>query len=110
MKKLMQSLWNDEQGFVVSSELVLIGTVLILGLIVGLETVRNGIVQELGDVALAFGAINQDYAYSAITGHASSVAGSAFNDLLDDCDGPDNPAQEPACISIQAAAGLPEGP
>lgn len=106
--KLSQQFWNDESGFVVSSELVLIGTILVLGVIVGLATVRDQVVQELGDLALAIASVNQSYSYSAVTGHTSSTAGSVFIDLLDFCDGPDNAAAEPGCISVQEAA-TPEG-
>ena len=72
----MMKLWNDEAGFIVSAELVLIATILVLGMIVGLVSVRDQVVQELGDIALAFGVINQSYSFSGITGHTSSTAGS----------------------------------
>ncbi len=71
----MMKLWNDEAGFIVSAELVLIATILVLGMIVGLVSVRDQVVQELGDIALAFGRINQSYSFSGITGHTSSTAG-----------------------------------
>lgn len=98
--KLSQQFWNDENGFVVSSELVLIGTILVLGVVVGLATVRDQVVQELGDLALAIASVNQSYSYAGVTGHSSSTAGSIFIDLLDYCDGDDNAASEPACITV----------
>ena len=90
-------------GFVVSSELVLIATILVIGMIVGLHTVRNAVVQELGDIALAIGSINQSYSYAGATGHSSSTAGSLFDDNEDFCDngGLDPVGAEPACISVQ---------
>ena len=95
----------DEHGFVVSSELVLIGTILVLGVVVGLATVRDQVVQELGDLALAISNINQSYSFSGVTGHTSSVAGSIFDDQLDFCDSnTDVAATEPACISVQITA------
>ena len=33
--KLLRRLWTDEAGFVVSTELVLVATVLVIGLLVG---------------------------------------------------------------------------
>ena len=71
----------DEAGFVVSSELVLIATMLVLGLLVGMNTLRNSITSELDDVADAIGNINQDYSYAGITGHSASVAGTIFDDI-----------------------------
>lgn len=106
--RVFAQLWQDDLGFVVSSELVLIGTILVLGMIVGLATVRDQVVQELGDFALAIGQINQSYSFSGITGHSSSVAGSQFVDTLDFCDNAaDQGANEgPACINIvDATAG-----
>ena len=47
--KLFVSLWNDEAGFIVSSELILISALVVLGLLVGLATIRDQVVQELGD-------------------------------------------------------------
>ena len=101
MKVLMQ-LWRDDLGFVVSAELVLIGTILVIGMIVGLATVRDQVVQELGDVGLAIGQINQSYSWSGITGHTSSVAGSAFVDTVDFCDDAEaqTAGEPPACIAI----------
>lgn len=105
----MMKLWNDEAGFVVSAELVLIATILVLGLIVGLVTVRDQIVQELGDVAQAFAQINQSYSFSGVTGHTSVTAGSQFIDTTDYCDTPGDPAGLPAaCINVAVVAS-PEG-
>jgi hypothetical protein len=98
--KVLTQLWQDDLGFVVSSELVLVGTILVIGMIVGLATVRDQVVQELGDVGLAIGQINQSYSWSGITGHTSSVAGSAFVDTLDFCDEIGIPGDPPACIAI----------
>ncbi len=102
---MLSKFWNDEAGFVVSSELVLIGTILVLGVVVGLATVRDQVVQELGDLALAISNINQSYSFSGVTGHTSSVAGSVFIDNLDFCDSnTDVAGDEPACIDVQITA------
>ena len=106
--KLFQRLWSDEAGFVVSSELVLIATVLVVGLLVGMATVREQLVQELGDVADAISEINQSYSFSSITGHHSSTAGSFFNDTEDECDQDMNnnsdAGNEAQCIDVAVAA------
>eukprot|EP00389_Voromonas_pontica_P014609 GDKH01022687.1.p1 GENE.GDKH01022687.1~~GDKH01022687.1.p1 ORF type:complete len:69 (+),score=11.04 GDKH01022687.1:28-234(+) len=57
--KMFQQFWNDENGFVVSTELGLIATVLVLGMIVGLTTLRDQVIAELADVAAAFSNSNQ---------------------------------------------------
>ena len=109
---LLCRLWNDQSGVVVSAELVIVATILVLGMIVGLTTVRDQVVQELGDLALAIASINQSYSFSGATGHHSSTAGSIHIDLLDDCDtNSDVAGGEPACILLcaGAAAATPEG-
>lgn len=90
MPKLFLHLANDEAGFVVSSELILISTIVVISLIVGLAEVSNGVNQELEDVGAAFGAVNQSFCYHGLTGHKGWIAGSCFGDHVDKCDGQDD--------------------
>ncbi len=109
MKKLLSRFWRDEAGFVISSELVLVATILVIGMIAGLNTVKDQVVQELGDVASAVSNVNQSYAYEGVTGHTSATAGSLYLDQNDFCDTPaDPPNAEPACLIVQNPP-LPEG-
>jgi len=82
----MCNLWKDDAAFVVSADLVLVSCILVLGLMVGLASLRDQIVQELGDVGQAIAVLQQGYTWSAITGHTSSSAGSELTDTLDFCD------------------------
>lgn len=82
----LNALWNDENGFVVSSELVLVATVGVLAMVVGLSEVSHGINQELEDIGSAFGSVSQSFRYSGSTGHKGSVDGSGFGDRTDFCD------------------------
>ena len=104
--KMLRRIWKDEAGFVVSTELVLVATSLGIGMVVGLSTVRDAVVQELGDVALAIGNINQSYTYSGVTGCDASTAGSFFADLFDHCDqaGLDDSGGEPAGMDVTVTA------
>jgi len=84
--KLFHALMKDEVGFVVSSELVLIVTITVLGLIVGLTEVRNQLVQELGDFAQGIAQLDQSYKYTDVTtSNSANIAteGSVFNDTAD---------------------------
>ncbi len=85
-RSLATQLWNDEAGFIVSAELVLVATLTVLSMVVGLSEVAHGINQELEDVASAFGAVNQSYAYAGTAGHQGSNAGGKFRDSVDYCD------------------------
>ena len=87
MSQIVHALWNDEAGFIVSAELVLVATIGVLSLIVGLSEVAFGINQELEDVGSAIGAINQTYCYNGVAGHKGKSSGSSFHDKIDDCDG-----------------------
>ena len=80
------ALWQDDAGFVVSAELVLVGTVVVLAMIVGLSEVAHGVNQELEDLGSSFGSLNQSYMVSGQTGPKGMKAGSLFEDGRDECD------------------------
>jgi len=90
---MLRNFLNDEAGFLVSAELVLVFTLVFCAVAVGFSVVRDSLVQELGDVAEAIGALDQSYNYRGLQadleGGASqhaTCAGSGFNDEEDDCD------------------------
>ena len=90
---MFRRLWNEEAGFIVSAELVLVATILVIGMIVGLVSVRNQVVQELVDVGQAIGNLSQSYGYGGINKLSMAFTdGSYYNDKADFC-------QENACQS-----------
>ena len=84
--KMFNALAADENGFIVSAEIVLVGTILVLGVIVGLTELSYGVNEELEDLGSAIGSINQTYCYSLAKGKKGHVYGSEFNDYRDECD------------------------
>ena len=89
---MLKTLWNDEAGVILSAELVLVATILVLGMIVGLVELQCSIVAELSDLSSAFGNLDQTYETS---GFGSSKGGNqfkarthgaAYNDNSDVCD------------------------
>ena len=95
---MLRQLLNDEAGFIVSAELVLVATIVVIGMVVGLSEIQHSVVQELNDVAEAIGSVNQSYAYQGLsatktqgagagTDVKSIVFGSFFIDSADECDG-----------------------
>ena len=89
---MLKTLWNDETGVILSAELVLISTILVLGMIVGLVELQCAVVSELSDLSSAFGNLNQSY---QLSGFASSKGGgqfksrtygAAYTDHADTCD------------------------
>ena len=83
MTTLINKLYNDEAGFIVSAELVLISTICVLGMVVGLSEVAFNVNQELEDVGSAFGSVNQNFHYNGTAGHKGGIAGSTYNDEWD---------------------------
>lgn len=87
MTNLFFSFYNDEAGFVVSTELVLVCTVTVLSLCVGLSEVASGVNHELEDLGSAFGSLNQSFCMNGFTNCKGSMsAGSSFHDQVDQCD------------------------
>ena len=87
---MLRKLWNDEAGFVVSAELILVATVAVIGLLVGLAAVRDGVISELSDVAGAIQDVNQSYSIDGVVGHTANTAGFDYFDRTDECDTPDD--------------------
>ena len=83
-------LWNDHQGFIVSIELILLATILVIGLITGMTALRDSVVSELSDVGGAIQDLNQSYEFNGVAGHSSRTQGSNFLDARDHCDDPED--------------------
>jgi len=76
---------KKEAGFIVSAELVLIATILVIGLIVGMVAIRDAVTAEMHDVAEAIGMLDQSYTFTGIQDVPlnSEVAGTAWADSVD---------------------------
>lgn len=110
---ILRRLWRDQGGFVSTTDLLLLATIVVLGSIVGLVAFRNQVVQEFGDLATAIDSLNQSYTY---TGDGDSepdgepdpgredcfVAGSTYTDETDFPNEGDPPNNEPAGIDVDA--------
>ncbi|MGJ8690545.1 MAG: hypothetical protein ACSHXZ_13610 [Gammaproteobacteria bacterium] len=83
MKKF--NLSKKQRGFILTSEAVLLSTVMVVGMTTGLVTLRDSMNAELEDVAEAIGSIDQSYSFNGIENDQNSagIAGSAFGDSID---------------------------
>ena len=94
IKIMLKTLWNDESGVILSAEIVLVGTILVLGMIVGLVELQSAVVGELNDLHNAFGNLSQSYNTSGFlaahtgtqTGNKARTFGAAYTDGVDACD------------------------
>jgi hypothetical protein len=107
---MLNKIWNDEAGAIVSAEIVLVATILVIGMVVGLKSVRDAVVTELADVGQAISDLDQTYSYSSIDGHIAGTAGGSFIDADDFCDGADEAdvATQGRCVTL-ATPGVAEG-
>jgi hypothetical protein len=67
MLNCIKRLWGDEDGMILSSEVVLVGTILVIGSIAGLSSLQYAVTHELNDTARAYDSYNvsdDDYSYN----------------------------------------------
>ena len=84
--KTMQRLWNEETGAILSAEVMLVASILVIGVVAGLSSLRDSVVTELADLAQALANVNQSYSYGGVQGHHVFNGGGAFVDNTDFCD------------------------
>ena len=92
---ILRRLLQDEHGFVMSTEMTVVATLLVVGLVTGLQCVQSAVVGEMKDVAAALGSLNQSYCFTGKhgcwfwhCGTTSWTAGSCFVDCLDELPAP----------------------
>lgn len=78
----------EDGAFIVSSEVLLLATVAVLGLLVGIQNIRNVIFHEFEDLVETFGFLDQSYNYLGITrgdplNSGSTTSGGLFEDTSD---------------------------
>ncbi|MFO0902751.1 MAG: hypothetical protein U0939_07110 [Pirellulales bacterium] len=96
----LKQLRRDERGDVSPITMILMTTIAVLGIIVGLATVRDYVVQEMGDVAVALDHVNQSFSVE-IDIDGTDVYTASYSDPgtpLEDEDG-----LAPACLNLSAA-------
>lgn len=92
MTEMLKNLWNDNNGVILSAELVLIGTILVIGMLVGLVELQCAVVAELSDLGDAIGNFDQSYQTSGLVSYKNQggikgrTAGARYNDNADACD------------------------
>lgn len=85
MLKLLNSLRHDDYGIIMSTEIVLIGSLLVIGMISGITCLQQAVNCELADLGGAIGALDQSYRFAGLRTNCSRIlscnaftAGSAF--------------------------------
>lgn len=101
MQRFLNRLWDEDDGFMLTTETVLYGTVGVIGVTAGMTALRDSVNSELNDVGKAIGSIDQSFWFSPVVGHSAWTAGSAYYDRADYCDGP-QVAYEPIAVHAPA--------
>jgi len=76
---------KQSKGFVLTAELILLVTILILGSVIGMVSMRDSLNAEMDDVSEAIGALDQGYEFDGIVNDQSTatIAGSTWDDAID---------------------------
>jgi len=80
MYSLINRLWNDDAGYILSAESVFLVTITVLGLITGWVAIRNSVVSELTEVGNAIAALDQGYSFTGLSNCDSFTNGTAVSD------------------------------
>lgn len=81
---MLRNFCKDDNGFIVSAELILIATIMVLGLVVGLVELQASMLHELNELGEAIGSISQSFQIAPTMtskgGHFTGTPGSKFTD------------------------------
>ena len=95
----LRRLYGDEDGIVAVSDYVLLGTIVAIGAVAGLVTLRDSVIQELGDVGIGLENLQQNYTVSMTFATVSGgTTTTSFGYTTDN-----NPTEQP---SGQSTAGI----
>ena len=83
---MFNQLWTDETGAIVSLEIVLVCTILGIGVITGLSSLRDAVITELADVGGALSWLDQSYILHGSVSHSAATADTRHFDHRDFCD------------------------
>ncbi len=90
MLNLLKALRQDEHGVILSTEIVIVGSLLVIGLITGVACLQKSVNGELQDLAGAIGALDQSYSFSSFRKAATLgrccayTAGSSYSNCEND--------------------------
>jgi Flp pilus assembly pilin Flp len=107
---MWRAFWSDENGVIISAEMILVLSIVVIAVVAGLATLRDAVVTELADVGGAIGSQDQSFVYSGVVSHSAATAGSTFadaDDFCDDVDSTDNVNSR--CVLIAAPGPIVGG-
>lgn len=64
--QIIRRLWIEEDGYILSTELVLVGSLLVVGIIGGMTTMRDSLVGEMSDLSASVSSMDQSFSVVGI--------------------------------------------
>jgi hypothetical protein len=74
--RLLRRLWDDDHGFILSTELLFLLTILVIGTVTALVALRQAVIAEGVELANAVLALNNTFTFSGQSNCEASSAGS----------------------------------
>ncbi len=74
----IKSLWHDEAGSILTAELVLLGTMGVVGATVGLRMMSDSVNEEMKELSHSIRHLDQSYEVKGFTGCRATTAGSKY--------------------------------
>ena len=112
MPSYISKLHQDEDGTIDIVGYILLVTILGIGLIAGLATLRDGIIQEYGDLSVALEQLNQSYEFTLPdpNGPPGATTTIVFNDGTTPANDPANAPPAGINLSIDPIPGEDTSP
>jgi Flp pilus assembly pilin Flp len=102
--KRLSCLWSDTRGTSSVVSLILLTTIVTVGVVAGMVTLRDQIVQQFGDVSVALESLDQSYSFSIVT--PNSTVSSQYADQSSGLTDPNG--QEPAGLDVHTVSATVE--
>lgn len=99
--KLILGLWLDVRGGLAPMDMILVTSLTAIGAMVGLAVIRDAVVQEMGDVAVALDNVDQSFSGTIVHATLGTLWSASFSD--DAATLSDPAGAEPACLDVQVS-------
>jgi len=65
--QIIRRLWIEEDGYILSTELVLMGSLLVIGVVGGMTTMRDALIGEMSDLSASVSSLDQSFSVVGVT-------------------------------------------
>jgi hypothetical protein len=101
LDRLIRGLWLDVRGGLAPMDTILVTSLTAIGAMIGLAVIRDAVVQEMGDVAVALDNVDQSFSGTIVHATLGTLWSASFSD--DAATLTDPAGSEPACLNVQVS-------